>query len=142
MYEEKHFRLTGAFVAECVILLITAVAAVWFTLHPLSFHEGPGKPDDGAAAVLAGSRIASGGGKLSSFEQMMLHKPRGTLDNATILKLWRANVETDLILQLIKTTTPDYDVSANAIIELKEANVNRLIIMAMINANYGTPSTP
>ena len=142
MYEERHFRLTAVFFAECIFLIVTVAAAVWFTRHPISLHGGAGKPDDSAAAVLAGGRMAAGGGKLSTFEQMMLRKPRGTLDNATILKLCRANVDTDLILQLIKTTTSDYDVSASAIIELKEANVNRLIIMAMINANYGTPSTP
>jgi len=142
MYEEKHFRLTGVVVAECVILLLTSVAAVWFSLHPVSLSDVAGKPDDRAAAVLAGGRMATNGDKLTSFEQMMLHKPRGTLDNATVLRLWRANIDPDLVLLMVKTSTPDYDLSAGAIIELKQANVDPLVIRAMINATYGTPTTP
>jgi hypothetical protein len=67
---------------------------------------------------------------------MMLHKPKAVLDNATILKLVRANVEVSVILQMIKTSTADYDLGANAIIELKQAGVDQQIILAMIDASY------
>jgi len=69
---------------------------------------------------------------------MMLRKPRASMDNATVLKLVKASVGKDVILQLIHTSTADYDVSANAIIELKEAGVDQGIILAMINASYAT----
>ena len=39
------------------------------------------------------------------------------MDNATILRLWRANVSPNVIVQMIRTANADYDVSANAIIE-------------------------
>jgi hypothetical protein len=76
------------------------------------------------------------GGQLSTFEQMMTKKPRSTLDNATVLKLWRANVGSDVILQMIRTSNADYDLSANAVIELRQAQVDRTIILAMIDASY------
>jgi hypothetical protein len=76
------------------------------------------------------------GGQLSTFEQMMTKKPRSTLDNATILKLWRASVGSDVILQMIRTSNADYDLSANAVIELRQAQVDRTIILAMIDASY------
>jgi hypothetical protein len=75
-------------------------------------------------------------GGLSTFEQMMLRKPRATMDNATILQLWHANVGVDVILQMIRTSNPDYDVGAEAIIELKKAGVDERIILAMIDAPY------
>ena len=43
---------------------------------------------------------------------------------------------TDVVLQLIRTSTPDYDVSASSIIELKQAGVEQSIILAMIDASY------
>lgn len=76
------------------------------------------------------------GGQLSTFEQMMTKKPRSTLDNATVLKLWRAGVGSDVILQMIRTSNADYDLSANAVIELRQAQVDRTIILAMIDASY------
>ena len=60
------------------------------------------------------------------------------MDNATILKLWKASVGPNVILQLIRTSNADYDVSASAIIELKEAGVDQTIILAMIDASYNT----
>jgi hypothetical protein len=58
------------------------------------------------------------------------------MDNATILKLWRAEVGRDVILQMIRTSNSDYDVSANAIIELKQDGMDQAIILAMIDASY------
>ena len=69
---------------------------------------------------------------------MMLRKSKPALDNATVVRLVRANVDTSVILQLIHTSTADYDLSANAIIELKEAGLTEPILLAMINASYGT----
>ena len=79
---------------------------------------------------------AAMGGQLSTFEQMMTKKPRTTLDNATVLKLWHANVGANVILQMIRTSNADFDVTAGAIIELREAQVDQTIILAMIDATY------
>jgi hypothetical protein len=67
---------------------------------------------------------------------MMTKKPKSTLDNATIMKLWHANVGSNVILQMIRTSNADFDVSAGAIIELREAQVDQAIILAMIDASY------
>jgi hypothetical protein len=37
---------------------------------------------------------------------------------------------------MIRTANADYDVSANAIIELKQAGVDQIVILAMIDASY------
>ncbi|MCU1329577.1 MAG: hypothetical protein JWN34_4947 [Bryobacterales bacterium] len=78
------------------------------------------------------------GGQLSTFEQLMSKKPKPTLDNATVLRLWRANVGASVILQMIRTSNGEYDVSANAIIVLRDAQVDQAVILAMIDANYNT----
>jgi hypothetical protein len=75
---------------------------------------------------------------LSAYEAMMLKKPRTTLDNASILRLWKANVGASVIIKMIQTSNPDYDLNANAVIELQQAGVDQTIIVAMIDATYAT----
>ena len=87
------------------------------------------------AEALARARTAAGG-QLSTFEQLMVHKQKTPMDNATVLKLVKANVGKDVILQMIRTSGADYDLSANAIIELKEAGVDPGIVLAMIDVSY------
>jgi hypothetical protein len=91
----------------------------------------------GSSDALVRARSAAGG-QLSPFEQMMLHKPKAVLDNSTILKLVGAKVEVAVILQMIRTSTADYDLSAASVIQLKEAGVDQQIILAMIDASYNT----
>jgi hypothetical protein len=132
-HRESKFRLKFGTIVRVFLLLALVGGIVYFVMNPISFHKG----DDGSqntADALARARTSAGG--LSTFEQMMIKKPRTTMDNATILKLWKANVGPNVILQLIRTTTPDYDVSANSIIELKEAGVDQAVILAMIDASY------
>ena len=81
---------------------------------------------------------AAAGGQGSTFEQMMNRKPKATLDNAEILRLWRADVGTSVVLQMIRTSNGSYDVSTNAIIALREAKVDQSIILALIDANYNS----
>ena len=69
---------------------------------------------------------------------MMNRKPKATLDNAEILRLWRADVGTSVVLQMIRTSNGSYDVSTNAIIALREARVDQSIILAIIDANYNS----
>ena len=116
-------------------MTVPAGAALLYHEKPDLFHKGStDESGQGAAEALARARATAGG--LTAFEQMMIKKPREQMDNATILKLWRNNVGANVILQLIRTTTPDYDVSASAIIELKQAGVDQSIILAMIDASY------
>lgn len=101
-------------------------------MHPI-FQRGDDAPQNTAEA-LARARVSSG--TLSAFEQMMINRPRQTMDNATILKLWRADVGPNIIIQLVRTSNPNYDVGASSIIELKQAGVDQSIILAMIDASY------
>lgn len=87
------------------------------------------------AEALARARTAAGG-QLSNFEQLMVHKQKTSTDNTTVLKLVKANLGKDIILQMIRTSGADYDLSANAIIELKEAGVDPGIVLAIIDVSY------
>jgi len=133
MYEEKRLRVTKLFLIEWFCILTLGAVAAWFTLNPILSGKSSGKDDP--VIALATAQMASGG-KLSAFEQMILRKPKTRLDNSTILKLRHANASTDLIVLMIKTSTPDFDVSANAVIELMGAGINDSIIEAMIESNY------
>jgi hypothetical protein len=106
---------------------------VYFSLNP-PFQRLDNDPQN-ANEALARARSAAGG-QLSTFEQMMIHKPRTTLDNAKILELSRAGVDANVIMQMIRTSIPDYDLSADSIIQLKQAGVNQVVILAMIDASY------
>jgi hypothetical protein len=127
---ETRFRLSAITFVVPLFLLIVAGAIIWFVNRPTQFEES----QQSAADAL--SRARTGSGPLSTFEMLMLKKPRTTMDNATILQLWKANVGVNVILQMIRTSNADYDVSASAIIELKQAGVDQNIILAMIDATY------
>jgi hypothetical protein len=132
---EVRFRIKPWGVIRLLMLVALPVgAAILYTTKPDLFHKAPEENAQGGADALARARATAGG--LTAFEQMMIKKPRTTMDNATVLKLWRANVGANVILQLIRTSTPDYDVSASSIIELKQAGVEQSIILAMIDASY------
>ncbi len=80
---------------------------------------------------------AANGGELSGFEQMMLHKSKPALDNATVLRLVRARVSEAVIVQLIHTSAADFDLGADSIIAMKQAGVSEPLLLAMINVTYG-----
>jgi hypothetical protein len=135
LYEERRYHFNWLLSIVYFLLIASTVGSgVWFRVHQYAGRE---KPQD-AAAALATARTGAGG-QLSPYEQMMLRKPKGNLDNATILKLWRANVGASVIVTMIKTSVPDYDVTADAIIKLKDAEVDPSIILAMIDATYNSP---
>jgi len=114
---------------------VAAIAGV--VTYPASFHLKDGAAVQSEVEALSKART-SAGGQLSTFEQMMTKKPRRTLDNATILKLWRAKVGTSVILQMIRTSDADYDLGASSVIELRSAEVDQSIVLAMIDASYVT----
>ncbi|MDE3199181.1 MAG: hypothetical protein KGN84_22720 [Acidobacteriota bacterium] len=119
-------------------MIAIVAGVVMYVQHASLFHPDENQANSAASTADALSRARTSAGGLTTFEQMMLKKPRTTMDNATILKLWKANVGTNVILQMIRTSNSDYDLSANAIIELKEAGVDQTIILAMIEAAYQT----
>jgi len=76
------------------------------------------------------------GGRLIAFEKGTSGPQKTTLDNAAILKLWQAGVERDVIVQMIRTSNGDYDISANAIIELRHEQVDSMVMLAMIDRSF------
>lgn len=111
-------------------LLIAGVTyLVKIATHPHIEETSLSTPD-------ALARARSSAGSLSDYELMMLKKPRTTLDNAAIVKLWKASVGAEVIIQMIRTSNPDYDMSSNGIIQLKQSGVDENIILTMIDASY------
>ncbi len=132
-----RFRIKAWGVVRLMLVVGIAAIASWLLLgRPRLFRRRSEESAQGGAEGLARARATAGG--LTSFEQMMIKKPRQTMDNAAILKLWKASVGTDVILQLIRTSNPDYDLTAASIIELKQAGVDQSIVLAMIDASYQT----
>jgi hypothetical protein len=132
-YRENRFRFSKFTVIVPIVVGLLTVGSLYMVRYT-PFAGAEEKPLATTPDALARARTSSGG--LSEYEMMMLRKPRTTLDNATVLKLWRADVGSDVILQMIRTSNPDYDLSANAVIQLKQAGVDRIIILAMIDASY------
>lgn len=131
----NRFKFGWAPLFRLVLLLAFPVAVYYFVAKPNWFHRDATDAPSQAEAL---ARARTSMGQLSTFEQMMIHKPKSTLDNATVVQLWKANVGPNVILQMIKTSNTDFDLSAGAIIELKEAGVDQTILLAMIDAGYGS----
>jgi hypothetical protein len=132
-YRETRFRFSIFTVIVPIVVGLLIVGTVYMVRYT-TFAGAEEKPLATTPDALARARASSGG--LSAYEMMMLKRPRTTLDNATVLKLWRAEVGSDVILQMIRTSNADYDLSANAVIQLKQAGVDRIVILAMIDASY------
>lgn len=130
---QRKIRFGWGVVGRLIAFIGLAAAGTYLWMNPVSFHTKDSSQTETEALARARTSM---GGQLSTFEQLMTKKPRSTMDNATILKLWQANVGTNVILQMIRTSNADYDVSAGAIIELRQAQVDQSIILAMIDASY------
>ena len=133
----KRWRSVYFSVFRLVLVLGIGAAGflLWRGAPSLPFRVKDQAASGSEAEALARMR-SSVGGQLSAFEQMMAKKPKGTLDNATVLQLWKANVGTNIILQMIRTSNADYDLSAGAIIQLRQSQVDQSIILAMIDSSY------
>lgn len=116
-----------------IILLPLAIigAITYFVQNPLTF-SGLGSGGTAEADELAKTRTSMGG-QLSAFEQILSRKQKTTLDNAAILRLWKANVGPTVITQMIRSSNGEYDISEKAIIMLREAQVDQSVILAMID---------
>jgi hypothetical protein len=141
-HTQMRFRFDACLPAALLLTAMLGGAALLWANPPalLSFSSAAAgnsssvSPQDRAVA----SARAANGGELSSFEQMMLRKSKPALDNATVLKLVRARVNEAVIVQLIHTSTADYDLGADSIIAMKQAGVSEQLLLAMINVTYGT----
>jgi hypothetical protein len=131
----RHIKLKFSVLSliTFVALVLLTSAIVYLRLNPIWLNRDADTPRSTAEA-LARARTAEGG--VSAFEELMIHKSRTTLDNGAILKLWKARVSPIVIVKMIRTSIPDYDISANSIIELKQEGVDESVILAMIDATY------
>ena len=129
----KRFRLSWrVFVLPAAALVLGA--GTWYVAsHRVSSSRE--NPDQNQADLLARTRL-SAGGQLSAYEQMMVHRPKQTLTNDIVLKLCNAHMGREVILQLIRNSSADYDITADALIRLKQAGVDETIIMAMVDNAY------
>jgi hypothetical protein len=130
-YHETRFSFSStSFVLPAVLVLVGGGAFYLIKAQPWA------RGDDSQSATEALAKARNSSGALSTFELMMLKKPRTTLDNNSILELVHANVGVSVVIQMVRTSNADYDVSPAAVIALKKAGVDESIILAMIDATY------
>jgi hypothetical protein len=131
-YRHTQFQFSMVTLIALVVVGLSIAGATYLVRVRANAHS----EETSLSTPEALARARTSAGTLSDYELMMLKKPRTTLDNATILKLWKAEVGTEVIVQMIRTSNPDYDVSSNAVIQLKQAGVDQTIILSMIDATY------
>jgi ribosomal protein S27AE len=131
-HRETRFQFSFATLFALLGLAVIAAGTVWLIQNKPWIKTDEAQVN--TAEALSKARNAAGA--LSTFEMMMLKKPRGTMDNAAVLQMWKANVGVSVIMQMIRTSNADYDVSPKSVIELKQAGVDQTIILAMIDATY------
>ena len=135
--QTKPAKLSWGFRAMRTWLVLLAFLAViggavflWMKMAPLNREQSQ-------AEALANVRTSMGG-ELSSFERLMNRKSRLKMDNASVLRLVNANVSSAIIVQLIRASSTDFDLSSAAIVELKNAGVPESVMMAMVDTAYKT----
>jgi hypothetical protein len=77
---------------------------------------------------------------LTVSEESPIIASRPPLTNTDILTLASAGLSTDVLLAKIRTSTPRFDTSTNALIELKKAGVSPEVITEMVYRQAGAPS--
>ncbi len=98
---------------------------VYFIQHPPAFLSG--------FTSTSGTDKPARGQRVMPAEQAPSQGQKTAMDNATILRLWNAKVSAEVILQMMRKSDANYDVSPSAIIALREAQVDEDVILAMIN---------
>jgi hypothetical protein len=124
-----RFQFSALSLITLFALLSLAGTIRYFVLNPISFYRADVSRN--TAESLAQARAAAGG-----LSKLMVRKSRTTMDNSAILKLCKAGVGSSVIVKMIHTSIPDYDIGANSIIELKHQGVDESVILAMIDATY------
>jgi hypothetical protein len=141
-HNQMSFRFDACLPAALLIIAIFGGAALLWANPPAALSlrgtAAGNNPSVSPQEQAVARARAANGGELSSFEQMMLHKSKPALDNATVLKLVRARVSEAVIVQLIHTSSADFDLGADSIIAMKQAGVGEPLLLAMINVTYGT----
>jgi len=132
-HRQKKFRLTPAILIPAILLGATFVAGNLIRARLMRASESA-VGQQGQREALARARMAAGG-QLSDFEKLMVQKSKQTMDNAAVVRMVKANMSQDVILEMIQTSVPDYDLSASSVIEMKAAGVDQTIMLAMINAS-------
>jgi hypothetical protein len=136
---QRKLQFRGAAVVAFWAVLALTVAGVLFRQSDWFVSRGwfPAKNNAAQNDVDALSRARNAmGGQLSTYEQMMTKRPPTTLNNAAIIKLWKADAGTDVIVRLIRASNPDFDLTADGVVALRSAGVDRTIVLAMIEAAY------
>lgn len=65
---------------------------------------------------------------------------QSTLTNSDVLKMTKEGFAPGLIVKAIKTSSTNFDVSANALVDLKNAGVDSTVMEAMLSAQGDKPS--
>ncbi len=65
-----------------------------------------------------------------------------TLDNDAIIKMTKAELGDDIILQMVRTQPGDYKTGADDLVALKNAGVSQAVISAMLAKNSGLAQHP
>lgn len=78
--------------------------------------------------------------KLSTLEKA--NDPNVKLNNAAVVGFLKENIGTEVIVQMVRASPSNYDVSPKAIIALRDEKVDPAIIQAMIDASliHSSPS--
>ena len=133
-HRQSGFRFHWSVVPKALVGVTMLLGTVYLSENPPSFARQSPASGPSEADALASARTSMGG--VSTIDQMLGKKPKARLDNAEILRLCRAKVSNNVILQMIRTSNGEYDVRTAAIISLREADVDQTIILAMIDSNY------
>jgi hypothetical protein len=131
---KRKFHFDWSLLAPVLLVYLVIPLLGYLVARSYLFNPQPVSAQSDIDA-LARTRTVSGG-QLTAFEQMLTKKPKSTLDNAMIVRLWNARIGAEVIRQMIHTSIADFDLSPNAIIALHEEHVDERIILAMIDATY------
>jgi hypothetical protein len=71
---------------------------------------------------------------------LLLGQSQKTLSNADVLKLIQAGMDESVIVSLVKKNPKQFDLSPDALIELKKAGVTKGVLDAMIEADSPAPA--
>lgn len=136
---QKSFLFTWIFVLRTgLILLVLGGGALLleFATQPGTFLHQNAAPQSELQSLNAARNAV--GIQLSPFEQMMARRAKNSLDNGAVLEMHRAGVDESVILQMIRNSGADYDLSPAAIVALRKAEVRTPVVLAMIDASYST----
>lgn len=116
-------------------IALIAFSAVACLVGALLYLSPNGAPMS-AAQVEANNKS-----QMAAYEQLLALEEKTKqanpkLDNDNVLKFFRDRVSSDVIVQMIRSSPSNYDVSARGLDSLRQAQVGQPIIQAMIDAHF------